>query len=671
MNRDQAKEYIQNHAAELLTADGSGKGYICPICNSGSGKNGTGITTKDGTHFTCWTGCYTNADIIDIIGLQYGESDYSGKLERTAELMGLTIDNSRDYTPRKPDTPLISERTEPAETDYTDFFLQANSHIDETEYHRGISSATLNRFKVGYVAEWRHPKAPNAPTSPRLIIPTSKYSYLARDTRAELTDTQKKYSKSKVGKTHLFNIKALQTATTPVFIVEGEIDALSIIDVGGEAVGLGSVVMIKTLLNLLAKQTPTQPLIIALDNDQAGEKNISKLTEGLKSLNISFTIYQRFNGFKDANDALTSNREDFKKAVFKAIESAENKAEDDREEIIAELRRESVAYSLQDFRNDIKASESVAYYPTGFSELDELLDGGLYPGLYIVGAISSLGKTTFCLQIADQVAKAGNDVLIFSLEMARNELIAKSISRLTFTINKGRNGDEKDAKTTRGILTGSRYSNYSPAELDLIAAAIDDYSYYSEHIYINEGIGDIGVEQIRERVARHKKITGKSPVIIIDYLQILAPYDIKATDKQNTDKAVMELKRLSRDYSAPIIGISSFNRDNYTAPVNLTSFKESGAIEYSSDVLIGLQYEGMDYKTGEKDGDRQKRIRKLLDDQTDIAKEGKAQTVQVKVLKNRNGSKGDAALQFVPMFNYFYETSDFEEIDDGGEWEVF
>ena len=52
---------------------------------------------------------------------------------------------------------------------------------------------------------------------------------------------------------------------------------------------------------------------------------------------------------------------------------------------------------------------------------------------------------------------------------------------------------------------------------------------------------------------------------------------------------MMELKRLSRDYKLPLIGISSFNRDSYTEAVSMKSFKESGAIEYSSDVLMGLQ----------------------------------------------------------------------------------
>jgi replicative DNA helicase len=79
---------------------------------------------------------------------------------------------------------------------------------------------------------------------------------------------------------------------------------------------------------------------------------------------------------------------------------------------------------------------------------------------------------------------------------------------------------------------------------------------------------------------------------MIDYLQILKPADPRASDKQNTDWAVSELKRISREHKIPVLAISSLNRENYHMPINLTSFKESGAIEYSSDVLIGLQVEG-------------------------------------------------------------------------------
>lgn len=595
MNREEARQYIIERGKDHLTPDKSGKGFICPICGSGSGRKGTGITTKDGVHFTCWAGCFTNADIIDIIGLETGATDYNSKLEAAAAKYNITIEGYRRTTPQEDFAPAYqkqaeneritqqsihnntytSQDTQEAEPDYTSFFLQANRDIDKTDYHRGLTLETLNRFKVGFVASWKHPKAPpQVEASPRLIIPTSKHSYLARDTRAELTAEQMKYSKSKVGKVRIFNGKAIYTASKPVFIVEGELDALSIIDVGGEAVALGSTANKRALLTMLESQKPSQPLIIAMDNDEAGSKANRELTEGLERLNIPFYRLDIAQPYKDANEALNADRA----AFTAAVEQAENIEAETLEAEREQLKREAVLYSLQSFIKDIEESKRAAFIPTGFSNLDSLLDGGLYAGLYVVGAISSLGKTTFCLQIADQIAQSGQDVLIFSLEMARNELIAKSVSRLTLIEDMERNGSTAHAKTTRGIMTGTRYAGYSQTEKSLIQAAVTAYGNYAKSIYITEGMGNVGVEEIRDKVQKHIKITGKAPVVLIDYLQIIAPADMRATDKQNTDKAVLELKRLSRDYGIPVIGISSFNRDNYTAPVNLASFKESGRI---------------------------------------------------------------------------------------------
>lgn len=75
---------------------------------------------------------------------------------------------------------------------------------------------------------------------------------------------------------------------------------------------------------------------------------------------------------------------------------------------------------------------------TGFSKLDAALDGGLYDGLYVMGAVSSLGKTAFCMQMADNLARQGRDVLIFTLEMTAFELMARSISRETFLADDNR-----------------------------------------------------------------------------------------------------------------------------------------------------------------------------------------------------------------------------------------
>ena len=667
MTREQARKFIVSRGVVCLQLDKSKKGYICPICKSGSGSNGTGITTKDKIHFTCWRGCFTNADIIDIVGLKYGLTSYNDKLFKAAEIFKITIEKNNIGYNKKNSSEVLKECSKKIEeeTDYTDFFLQANSNIKKTAYHRGLSLATLNRFNVGYVENWQHPKVPGAPVSPRLIIPTSQYSYLARDTRSDLTKEQKKYSKSKVGKVRIFNFQVLKTAQTPIFVVEGELDALSIIDVGGEAIALGSVSNKKIFIDMLKDQKPTQPLIVAMDNDNSGAEITTELTEALKQLKIPFCELNVFYPYKDANEALNGNREAFRAAV----EHAQNVAVQAFDFGPKHFKMEDGLYSLQNLVENMEKSDKMDFFSTGFRSLDSVLDGGFYAGLYVVGAVSSLGKTTFCLQIADSIAQLGQGVLIFSLEMARNELIAKSVSRFTLIESFREYHSKIYARTTRDILTATRYKSYGQAEKKLIKKAIASYAQFGENIYITEGIGDVGIEQIKSKVREYVELTGQFPVVVIDYLQIIAPFSMRATDKQNVDKAVLELKRLSRDYNIPVICISSFNRDNYMAPVNVSSFKESGAIEYSSDVLIGLQYADMDYRGGETTSARQMRIRKLVNDAEQNAGQGKAQRIQVKVLKNRNGSKGEVFLDFYPMFNYFSDKLDFVDVD-GENWSM-
>lgn len=292
---------------------------------------------------------------------------------------------------------------------------------------------------------------------------------------------------------------------------------------------------------------------------------------------------------------------------------------------------------------------------TGFMEIDDILGGGLYPGLYVVGAVSSLGKTSFVLNVCDNIAKQGHDVVIFSLEMAAEELMAKSISRETFELcnRKYGKGNYNKAKDTRDILAGNRWQKFDGVDVEVIYDATTEYAEYAKRIMIIEGVGDIGVKELRASLEKHIELTGKRPVVMVDYLQILAPYNERGTDKQNNDKAILELKKMSRDFSIPIIVISSFNRENYTKPVNMAAYKEAGSIEYSADVAIALQYEGMDYKQNEKADDRAVRIAKLEADNKAAKRAGRSQRIQVKTLKNRNGVTSDAVVLFWPKYNYF------------------
>ena len=224
-------------------------------------------------------------------------------IQYAAKKYGVDIDN-------------ISEKEE--NVDYTAFYRECNKHLQDTDYHRGISLDTLNRFLVGYVAQWQHPKSPYSQPTPRLIIPTSRTSYLARDTRKsdEIPDTQKNYVKSKVGNVHIFNQKTLKTSDI-VYLVEGEIDALSIIDVGGNAAGLGSVSNIHSLLAVIDQndKAKQQKFIISLDNDTAGEKAKNALKDEFDKRNIAYCVYNPNGNYKDSNESLMNDRENFKNAV--------------------------------------------------------------------------------------------------------------------------------------------------------------------------------------------------------------------------------------------------------------------------------------------------------------------------------------------------------------------
>ena len=650
---DYLRQYVER-ITPISTKAGKSRGramYQCPFCGSGTGKNKTGafgLYEENGVQKWKCQVCGRGGDIFDLIGEYEKTSDFAEKLNRAAEIFGLDINGDDRTRPQAAAKGQDAPKTNEPE-DFTEFYREAHSHIDGTDYwqRRGLTRETADRFNLGYCAAWRHPTAAaGAPTSARLIIPITPYSYLAR---AVSPETPKDYAKQKARcgehDTSLsywtFNAQALTTARRPIYIVEGEIDAMSIIQAGGEAVAIGSIANVAAFLRQVDRTRPTQPFIISLDNEdnENVEKAVKKLKEGLSERGITAAVYNVAGDYKDANDALVNSPAAFATQV------------NDAEAVITEAQREqaaayldnSAAAHIDEFLDGIAASVDTPPTPTGFDSLDIELGDGLYEGLYIIGAISSLGKTTLAMQIADQIAEGGRDVLIFSLEMSRTELMAKSISR--HTIKRVANDTSlrsSHAKTARGITTGAQYKRYSDIEKELIKAAVEDYRAYAGHIFISEGIGDIGVAQIRNTVGEHIRLTGNKPVVIVDYLQILAPNDPRSSDKQNIDKAVLELKRMSRDYKIPVMAISSFNRENYKTEANMAAFKESGAIEYGCDVLIGMQLAGMNTKITEE------LIRQK--------KQADPREVELIILKNRNGRVGATLpYNYYAKFNYFKE----------------
>lgn len=98
----------------------------------------------------------------------------------------------------------------------------------------------------------------------------------------------------------------------------------------------------------------------------------------------------------------------------------------------SENKYKSLSYQIEKFTSDNIGSICQPRLKTGFSQLDTVLGGGIGPGITVIGAISGIGKSTFSLQMAENVSMSGIPVLYFSLEMPSVRIAAKSICRQVF-----------------------------------------------------------------------------------------------------------------------------------------------------------------------------------------------------------------------------------------------
>jgi replicative DNA helicase len=364
----------------------------------------------------------------------------------------------------------------------------------------------------------------------------------------------------------------------------------------------------KLLERLEQKPTPA-PLIICMDNDTAGEKAKETLTDGLQQLNISYTIEDVSGNHKDANEAIVADRQTFKKTVGAAVAHA--KRPDNTKAYIDLL----MGGEIEKFRAGCNRK-------TGYANLDKDCNaGGLYSGLYILAAISSLGKTSFALQLADQIAAAGTDVIYFSLEQSRLELVTKSLARITAQ------QDIERAANSLAIRKGKVTEQVLDAAEQYKAATGDRLS-------IVEGNFNCTVSFIGEYVQRYVTRTGCKPVIFVDYLQILqGDPDRRQTTKEVMDTTVTQLKRMSRDLDVTVICISSVNRTNYLTPIDFESLKESGGLEFSADVVWGLQLQCLNEDLFDNAQTKIKEKRQRIRD----AKAENPRKIELVCLKNRYG----------------------------------
>lgn len=284
----------------------------------------------------------------------------------------------------------------------------------------------------------------------------------------------------------------------------------------------------------------------------------------------------------------------------------------------------------QPFWEDVKSGKAGIRIPTGFPDLDKLLDGGLRVGMNVLMAAPGAGKTTLCLQMMDNFTRAGWDVIFFSGEMPVEDLLAKNYSRCSYVM------DDESLRMTAGDILKL---NENPYVNDIANALCEAYRPVAEKTVVVPPDQIKSAKAIWKIVSAHIAATGNRPVVCIDYLQVLASKFGEATDKQNVDKFLNQLKELARRYEIPVLLISSVNRMSYKESLSLGSGKESGDIEYNADVLLGLE----EPKSGKEENN-------------DSYAEPKGyRLMRIKSMKSRLAPRGIVNLKMYAAYNYFEE----------------
>lgn len=316
------------------------------------------------------------------------------------------------------------------------------------------------------------------------------------------------------------------------------------------------------------------------------------------------------------------------------IELAENSGEeadvilDNAEQRIYEIRQGKTVSGpskLSDVISDVydtlyklnsEDKEQFKGLPTGFPDFDKMCNGLNKSDLVIVGARPAMGKTSFTLNMARNVAvKSGKRVLFFSLEMSKEQLAQRIIST---------EARIPGHKMRSGELTPKEWEKLSSACVFLadIQLYFDDTS-------------NITVPEMKARCRRLKNVEA----VFIDYLQLMQSAKRTESRVQEVTEITRSLKLMAKDLMIPVVVCAQLSRSTEARGSShkpqLADLRESGSIEQDADIVVMLYRE--DYYKNEKE----------------TPEEIEVNTAELLVQKNRHGPTGSVKMAWNPQFTLY------------------
>lgn len=281
---------------------------------------------------------------------------------------------------------------------------------------------------------------------------------------------------------------------------------------------------------------------------------------------------------------------------------------------------------------------------TGFKEIDKMLLGLQAGGLYILAARPGIGKTSFALNIATNIAKQNRSVLFFSLEMTAEELMRRMVA------------GEAEVNTydiLLGKLKGKEFTKFSDAVSTLKALPIDA----DESAKLNP------TEMLSRsrRIYKKRKLTNHSlGLIVVDYIQLMEVPWIKDNRVREVSEITRHLKILAKELQIPVLALSQLNREfdkqntKKRAP-RLSDLRDSGSIEQDADVVLFIDRD-LNKNTEETQDDFRSSMSSALDSKNNINKDqtmSDPSKTNLYIAKNRHGRTGVVELYFAEKFTKF------------------
>lgn len=654
---------LRDYCDANLTRAAGGK-YVCPACGSGTGPHRTPAFSlePDGLKWHCFA-CGQGGDLCDLVGIVAGTDDRMQQLEIAERFAGIATPAGESVSYRRglnqanqaaPATASMQQarRVETKPVDYAAGRAKECAYIAKCLSSmsddcagmayltsRGLTPDEVRNLGIGYDPQRR-----------RVVLPfyggISDWYHIDR---AIDEGVQPKYLKPRaeeVGEQPAFNPAAF--AADSLIVTEGAFDSMAVWLAGGNSTALLTTGH-RDFVRALKERGYTGVVCIMLDADEAGRKASEALAQDLDTAGIMHLEVQQLEGCKDAADALTmpGGRERLAALVSETKARAGVVAHEAAESrYAAVLNAARVLDPVNVARTLYDGTAAVEPVSTGLSGLDATLDGGLMPGLTVLGAISSLGKTTLLVQVADHIAAQGRPVVFVTIEEPASALVAKSLTRIMAA---------HGCKDLAGVKRPAARASWDEATRAAFAAALEEYgATVAPCLRYMEPNQRPKVSTIRGVVQAVADRYGCPPVVIVDYLQLVSSENPHDTDKQQVDANVTALCQIGAEFRSPVVAVSSLNRSSYSDEIGLTAFKESGAIEYSANVLIGMQPEhfGARIEAGLESAAKKNKMtdymrRKIADDIIDEAKHDARRHLELVIIKNRGGVLPDEPVQVV------------------------